>query len=172
MRKTPGGFCGEYSRSARMPSGVDGDGVGAAAGLGQRLRGVGNVLVTQTRMEADVGLGYEPPTEESRSSFTREGSFHRGFSGLARPNEASSDQRPCSGSPFVERSTLPKCGTPDGKTARRTHDHRKGLKALHYALRLRQQGQAGLGAVERAGEDQRDHRHPRSSRSAGRDQTA
>src|SRR3984893_16440297 len=31
---------------------------------------------------------------------------------------------------------------------------------------------ADFGAVERSGEDQRDHRHPRSSRSTRRDQTA
>ena len=39
----------------------------------------------------------------------------------------------------------------DGKTARRTHDQRKGLKALHTLSDL---GAAGPGAAQRAGKDQ------------------
>ncbi len=49
----------------------------------------------------------------------------------------------------------------DGKTSRRTHDHRKGLKALHTLSAYATTAQADLGAAQRAGEDQRDHRHPR-----------
>ena len=58
----------------------------------------------------------------------------------------------------------------DGKTSRRTHDRRKGPQGPAHAQRLRDQRQADAGADERAGEDQRDHRHPRPARSSGRDQ--
>src|SRR5216684_645363 len=58
----------------------------------------------------------------------------------------------------------------DGKTSRRTHDNRKGLKALHtlsaYATSAR------LTLAQRAGKDQRNHRHPGSARSPRGDQAA
>ena len=58
----------------------------------------------------------------------------------------------------------------DGKTARRTHDKAKGLKALHtlsaYATNAR------LTLAQRPGKDQRDHRHPGASRPPRRNRAA
>ena len=65
----------------------------------------------------------------------------------------------------------------------RPHRHRRQDRAAHprpaqgaqgpaHAQRLRHQRPADAGAAERAGEDQRDHRHPGSARSSGRGRAA
>src|SRR5882724_5760304 len=60
----------------------------------------------------------------------------------------------------------------DGKTARRTHDNRKGLKALHTLSAYATAARLTPGPAQRAGKDQRNHRHPHSARSPRQDQTA
>ena len=49
----------------------------------------------------------------------------------------------------------------DGKTARRTHDRRKGLESPPHAVRLRHQRPPHAGATLGPRKDERDHRHPR-----------
>jgi len=48
----------------------------------------------------------------------------------------------------------------DGKTARRTHDRRKGLKALHTLSAYATAARLTLAQLRCAGKDQRDYCHP------------
>jgi len=56
----------------------------------------------------------------------------------------------------------------DGKTSRRTHDKEQGIEGASYAERLRDQRPAHSGAAQRAGKDQRNHRHTGAARSSRR----